>query len=338
MSPTMSMPDAAVPVRELSFASALREAVAEEMRRDDRVVLLGVDVRDTGGGGSAPGGLVAEFGVGRIIDTPISEAGVTALAVGAAMTGLRPIVDLSFGDFLTLALDPIVNQAAKIHYMSGGAWNVPLVVRATLGAPRRLGAQHSQSLQAWPCHIPGLKVVMPSSPAEAKALLKTAVRDDNPVLFFEDATSDDAVSPVPEGEHLLPLGVADVKRSGTDITLVATGRMVRLALAAAASLEQTGIDAEVIDPRTLWPLDERTLIESVRKTSRCLVIDQGHQRYGASGEIASVIQEGAFYELDAPVRRLAAMQVPVPFSPVLEDATLPTERDIVDVAQRMCGR
>ena len=334
------MPDAAVPAREISFRGAVREAIAEEMRRDERVVLLGVNVRDASGAGHAIDGLVTEFGVGRIVDTPISEAGVTALAVGAAMAGLRPIVDLSFGDFLTLALDPIVNQAAKIHYMSGGGWKVPLVVRATLGVPRRLGAQHSQSLHSWPAHIPGLKVVIPSSPGDAKGLLKAAIRDDNPVIFFEDPASDTAAGKgaVPEGEHVLPLGVADVKRPGTDITLVATGRMVQIALAAAAMLEQAGIDAEVIDPRTLWPLDQRTLIDSVRRTSRCIVVDQGHLHYGASAELAAIIQEGAFYDLDAPVRRLCAMQVPVPFSPALEDATTPTARDVAATAQQMCGR
>jgi pyruvate dehydrogenase E1 component beta subunit len=326
-------------VREISFSDAIREALAEEMRRDPRIVLLGEDVAEAGTPFKVVKGLVEEFGKERIIDTPISEAGFTGLAVGAAMTGLRPVVDIMFGDFMTLVMDQVVNQAAKIHYMSGGRWKVPLVIRATMGATRRSAAQHSQSLHAWPSHIPGLKVVVPSTPYDAKGLLKSAIRDDNPVVVFEDKISYAKVKgPVPEGDYTIPLGVADVKREGRDITLVATSSMVQVALGAATMLEEIGISAEVVDPRTMWPLDEKTLVESARKTSRALVIDEGYFRYGVTGEIASVIAEGAFYDLDGPVRRIGARHVPIPFSPPLEDATVPTERDVFETARKMCNR
>lgn len=333
------MPETAVAVRDITFGDAIREALAEEMRRDPTIVLLGEDVAEAGTPFKVVKGLVEEFGKDRVIDTPISEPGFTGLAVGAAMTGMRPIVDIMFGDFMALIMDQVVNQAAKVHYMSGGRWKVPLVVRATMGATRRSAAQHSQSLHAWPSHIPGLKVVVPSTPYDAKGLLKSAIRDDNPVVFFEDKISYAKVKgPVPEGEYTIPLGVADVKREGRDVTLIATSSMVQVALGAAAMLEGAGISAEVVDPRTMWPLDEKTLVESVRKTSRAMVIDEGYFRYGVTGEIASVIAEGAFYDLDGPVRRLGARHVPVPFSPALEDATVPTERDVFELARKMCNR
>jgi len=330
------MPEAAE--RELSFAQAIREALAEEMRRDSRVCILGEDVAEAGTPFKVLSGLVEEFGTERVIDTPISEAGFTGLAVGAAMTGLRPVVDIMFGDFLTLTMDQIVNQAAKVHYMSGGKWKVPMVVRSTLGATRRSAAQHSQSLHAWFSHIPGLKVVLPSTPYDAKGLLKTAIRDENPVLFFEDKMMYKLKGPVPSEEYAIPFGVADVKREGRDITLVATSSMVQVALEAAVSLEEAGISAEVIDPRTTWPLDERTLIESAKKTSRAIVIDEGYGRYGVTAELAAVIAEGAFYDLDAPVKRLGAMHTPIPFSPPLEDATVPTERSVFEAALALCRR
>jgi pyruvate dehydrogenase E1 component beta subunit len=255
------------------------------------------------------------------------------------MAGLRPVVDIMFGDFLTLVMDQVVNQAAKIHYMSGGKWKVPMVIRATMGATRRSAAQHSQSLHAWPSHIPGLKVVIPSTPYDAKGLIKSAIRDDNPVVVFEDKISYMKVKGnVPDEEYVIPLGVADVKREGRDISLAATSSMVQVALGAATMLEEIGVDAEVVDPRTTWPLDEKTLIESVRKTSRCIVIDEGYFRYGITGEIASVIAEGAFYDLDGPVRRIGARHVPVPFSPPLEDATVPNERDVFEMAKQMCNK
>ena len=324
--------------RELTFAGAIREALAEEMRRDSRVCILGEDVAEAGTPFKVLSGLVEEFGSERVVDTPISEAGFTGLAVGAAMTGLRPVVDIMFGDFITLTMDQMVNQAAKVHYMSGGKWKVPMVLRTTLGASRRSGAQHSQSLHAWFSHIPGLKVVLPSTPYDAKGLLKSAIRDENPVVFFEDKMMYKLKGPVPTEEYTIPLGVADIKRQGDDITIVATSSMVQVALASAEMLDKIGVSAEVIDPRTTWPLDERTLIESAKKTSRAIVVDEGYARYGVTAEIASVIAEGAFHYLDAPVKRIGAMHVPIPFSPPLEDATVPSDRSIFEVASALCGR
>ncbi len=324
--------------RILTFAEAIREALAEEMRRDERVFILGEDVAEAGTPFKVLSGLVDEFGKERVMDTPISEAGITGLAVGAAMTGMRPVVDIMFGDFITLTMDQMVNQAAKVHYMSGGKLKVPMVMRTTLGATRRSAAQHSQSLHAWFSHIPGLKVVIPATPYDAKGLLKAAIRDENPVAFFEDKMMYTLKGPVPEGEYVIPLGVADIKREGSDITLVATSSMVQVALSAARLLEGIGISAEVIDPRTTFPLDKQTLINSAKKTSRALVIDEGYERSGVTAEIASVIAEGAFYYLDAPVKRMGAMDVPVPFSPPLEDATVPTDTAVVEMAKMLCGR
>ncbi len=324
--------------RVVTFAEAIREALAEEMRRDSRVFILGEDVAEAGTPFKVLSGLVDEFGTERVIDTPISEAGITGLAVGAAMTDMRPVVDIMFGDFITLAMDQMVNQAAKVHYMSGGKLKVPMVMRTTLGATRRSAAQHSQSLHAWFSHIPGLKVAIPSTPYDAKGLLKTAIRDDNPVAFFEDKMMYTLKGPVPEEEYLIPFGVADIKRSGSDITLVATSSMVQVALSAASKLEQIGISAEVIDPRTTYPLDRQTLIDSAKKTSRVIVVDEGYERYGVTAEIASVIADGAFYYLDAPVKRIGAMDVPVPFSPPLEDATVPNEAAVVEMAKSLCNR
>jgi pyruvate/2-oxoglutarate/acetoin dehydrogenase E1 component len=324
--------------RELTFAQAVREALAEEMRRDSRVCIFGEDVAEAGTPFKVLSGLVEEFGAERVLDTPISEAGFTGMGVGAAMTGLRPVVDIMFGDFLTLTMDQMVNQAAKVHYMSGGAWKVPMVLRTTLGATRRSAAQHSQSLHAWLSHVPGLKVAMPSTPYDAKGLLKTAIRDDNPVVFFEDKMMYKQKGPVPEEEYTIPLGLADVKRKGEDITLVATSSMVQVALAAAKLLDEIGISAEVIDPRTTWPLDEKTLVDSVKKTSRAIVLDEGYGRYGVTGEIASVISEGAFFNLEAPVKRMGAMHVPIPFSPPLEDVTVPTDKTVFEAARLLCGK
>jgi pyruvate dehydrogenase E1 component beta subunit len=330
------MPESAV--RELTFAEAVKEALAEEMRRDKRVCILGEDVAEAGTPFKVLSGLVEEFGKDRVIDTPISEAGFTGVGVGAAMTGMRPVIDIMFGDFLTLTMDQMVNQAAKVHYMSGGKWKVPMVLRTTLGATRRSAAQHSQSLHAWLSHVPGLKVVLPSTPYDAKGLLKSAIREENPVVFFEDKMMYRQKGPVPADDYTIPLGVADIKRPGKDITLVATSSMVQVALGAAAILEKDGISAEVIDPRTTWPLDEKTLVESAKKTSRAIVIDEGYGRYGVTGELASVISEGAFYNLEVPVKRMGAMHVPVPFSPPLEDATVPTEQTVFEAARAMCGK
>ena len=324
--------------RELTFGQAIKEALAEEMRRDPRIFIIGEDVAEAGTVFKVLAGLVDEFGPERVIDSPISEAGITGLGVGAAMTGMRPVVDLMFGDFMALAMDQIANQAAKVHYMSGGKLRVPMVIRTTLGASRRSAAQHSQSLYAWVAHVPGLKVVLPSTPADAKGLLKSAIRDENPVLFFEDKMMYQLKGSVPERDYTIPLGVADIKRPGSDITLVATSSMVQVALAAAAQLDASGISAEVVDPRTLFPLDGEALVASVRRTGRAIVVDEGYERYGITAEIASVIADGAFDYLDAPVKRLGALNVPVPFSPTLEDQTVPTPERLTALARSLCGR
>src|SRR3990172_2495350 len=267
-------------MRELTMSQAVNEALAEEMRRDPTVYIIGEDVAEAGTPFKVLLGLVDEFGTDRVIDAPISEPGFCGMGVGAAMTGMRPVVDIMFGDFLGLVMDQIANQAAKIHYMSGGKLNVPIVFRTSLGATRRTGAQHSQSLQAWPSHIPGLKVVLPSTPYDAKGLMITAIRDNNPVVFIEDKMLHQTKGPVPEGEYTLEFGVADIKRSGEDITMVATSSMVQVALGAADRLASLGIRAEVIDPRTTVPLDTETLIRSAQKTGRAIVLDEGYQRYG----------------------------------------------------------
>ena len=319
-------------MREITLSKAVNEAIAEEMRRDPTVFLIGEDVAEAGTPFKVLSGLVQEFGRERIIDTPISEPGFMGIAVGAAMTGSRPIVDLMFGDFLFLAMDQLCNQAAKTHYMSGGKLRAPLVLRTNLGATRRSAAQHSQSLHALVAHIPGLKVALPSSAYEAKGLLKTAIRDDDPVVIFEDKLMYQDKAPVPEEEYLIPFGVANVLRTGSDVTLVATSSMVQVASLAAEMLAKEGVSAEVIDPRTIVPLDEATILASVRKTGRAIVIDEGYQSFGVTAEIASRINERAFYYLDAPVQRIGAMDVPVPFSPPLEDLTVPTPKVVVERA------
>jgi pyruvate/2-oxoglutarate/acetoin dehydrogenase E1 component len=332
------MPDPAVAERQLTMAEAVREALAEEMRRDPSVFVMGEDVAEAGTPFKVLKGLVDEFGPERVMDTPISEAGFTGIGLGAAMTGMRPVVDLMFGDFLFLALDQIANQAAKVHYMSGGKLRAPIVIRTTLGASRRSAAQHSQSLHAIVSHIPGLKVALPATPYDAKGLMKTAIRDDNPVVIFEDKMMYTVKGNVPADDYTIPFGKADVKRAGTDITFVATSSMVFVALAAAEVLSREGISAEVIDPRTTVPLDAATLIESAIKTGRAIVIDEGYQSYGVTAEIASVITEGAFYHLDAPVKRVGAMDVPIPFSPALEDLTVPTAEKVAELARGLCRK
>jgi len=332
------MREQAIAERRLSMAEAVREALAQEMRRDPRVFVMGEDVAEAGTPFKVLSGLVQEFGPERVMDTPISEPGFTGIGLGAAMTGMRPVVDIMFGDFLFLALDQIANQAAKVHYMSGGKLKAPLVIRTTLGATRRSAAQHSQSLHALVSHIPGLKVALPSTPYDAKGLMKTAIRDDNPVVIFEDKMMYTVRGPVPEDDYTIPFGQADVKRAGDDITLVATSSMVYVALAAADLLAKEGISAEVIDPRTTVPLDVETLVSSAMKTGHAIVIDEGYQSYGVTAEIASVISDGAFYQLDAPVKRMGAMDVPIPFSPALEDLTVPTAEKVAELAAKLCRK
>src|SRR5438067_3335168 len=324
--------------RELTLSQAVNGAFREEMRRDATVFVIGEDVAEAGTPFKVLSGLVEEFGTERVIDSPISEPGITGLGLGAAITGMRPVVEIMFGDFLKLIMDQVVNQAAKIHYMSGGSLKAPITVRTTLGATRRSAAQHSQSLHAWVAHVPGLKVALPATPYDAKGLYKTAIRDDNPTILFEDKMMFAAKGPVPEEEYLIPFGVADVKREGEDVTLIATSSMVYVALDAAKTLEDEGVSAEVVDPRTLVPLDREALIASATKTGRVIVVDEGHQSYGASAELAAVIAEDAFWYLDAPVVRLGAMDVPIPFSPVLEDETVPTAERVADAVLSLLGK
>ena len=323
--------------KQITFGEAVKRGIAEEMRHAETVIMLGEDIGSAGGVFKILVGLREEFGDERIIDTPIAEAGYVGLGVGAALTGLRPIVELMFGDFMALAMDQIVNQAAKLRYMSGGQATVPLTIRATMGAGRSSAAQHSQSLHAWAAHVPGLKVAIPSTPTDAIGLLKTAIRDDNPVVVFEDKMMYGIKGPVADVIDPIPFGVADIKRAGEDVTIIATSSMVLVALAAAEELAESGISAEVIDPRTIVPLDSATLIKSVTKTGHAVIVDEGCQSYGITGELASVIYDGAFDYLDAPIIRIGAMDVPVPFSKPLEDETIPNEQDVVRAVRQVLG-
>jgi pyruvate/2-oxoglutarate/acetoin dehydrogenase E1 component len=325
--------------KEMTFSEAIRLALVEEMRRDASVFLIGEDIGRSGGVFKVTADLIDEFGSGRVIDSPISEAAITGIGVGAAITGMRPVVEIMFGDFITLALDQIVNQAAKLCYMTGGQAKVPLVVRTTLGAGRSSAAQHSQSLHAWTAHIPGLKVVIPSTPYDAKGLLKSAIRDNNPVIFYEDKMMYNLKGLVPLDDYIIPIGMADVKRQGEDVTIIATSSMVQVASKAADVLAGEDISVELIDPRCLKPLDIETVLTSVRKTGRALVVDEGYQSYGITAEIAALISDLAFDDLDAPVQRLGAMDVPVPFSPKLEFQTIPSEEMIIEIVNRhLIGR
>ena len=321
--------------RELSIREAIREGIREEMASDERIFLMGENVAEAGGIFKLTEGLLSEFGPSRVIDTPISEEGFVGMAVGAALTGMRPIVEVMFIDFITLAMDPIINQAAHIRYMTGGQATVPLTIRTTLGAGRSSAAQHSQSLHAWFCHVPGLKVVLPSTPYDAKGLIKSAIRDDNTVMFIEDKMMYDFKGPVPQETYTLPLGVADIKRVGEDLTIIATSSMVQEALKAADQLDADGVHAEVIDPRTLVPLDKETLVRSAIKTGRVIVVDEGYRSYGVTSELATTILEQAFYYLICPIVRIGALDVPVPFSKPLEDATIPSASQIVAAAKHL---
>jgi acetoin:2,6-dichlorophenolindophenol oxidoreductase subunit beta len=326
----MSTPERIGTIRE-----AINEALREEMQRDPTIILMGEDVAVAGGVFKVTNGLLSAFGPGRVIDTPIAEAGIMGLAVGAAMTGLRPVLEIMFSDFTTLASDQLVNQAAKLRYMTGGQCKIPLVLRTAMGASRRAAAQHSQSLQAWYCHIPGIKVVMPSTPMDAKGLLKSAIRDDNPVVFLEDKMMYNQKGPIPEGDYTIPFGHARIHREGRDATVICTSSMLYPALEAAETLAGEGIALEVIDPRTLSPLDDATLIASAVKTGHVLVVDEGYRNFGVTAEIAARVTEAAFDYLDEPVRRLGAADVPVPFAPSLEDLTIPNAGQIVAIVHEM---
>ena len=315
--------------------SALRDAVREEMARDESVFIMGEDVAAYGGVYRVSLGLLEEFGPLRVRDTPISEAAIVGAGVGAAMQGLRPIVEIMYVDFIPIALDQIVNQASQAHFISGGQVSVPLVIRTQGGAGSWAGAQHSKSLEAWFTHIPGVKVVAPSTPYNAKGLLKAAVRDDNPVIFLEHKLLYRAKGVVPEDDYIVELGRADVARIGDAVTIIAWSRMVGVALEAAKELAKTGIEAEVIDLQTLSPLDEETIFRSIMKTNRAVIVQEAWRNCGFGAEIAARIQEGVFDYLDAPVVRAAGADSPIPFSPPLEERAIPGVADIVNSVQEI---
>jgi pyruvate/2-oxoglutarate/acetoin dehydrogenase E1 component len=321
-------------MREISFSEAIREAMVEEMRRDPSVFLMGEDVGTFGGVWGVSAGMLEEFGESRVLDTPISEIGIIGAGLGAAMSGMRPIVEIMFGDFLMCAGDQVVNQVAKARFMSGGRADVPLTIRVTSGAPGSAAAQHSQSPESWFMNVPGLKIAVPASPADAKGLLKSAIRGEDPVLFFEHKMLYANQGPVPEDiDFSVPFGQAAVLREGSDVTLIGIGIMVPKALEAADLLAQAGVSAEVIDPRTLVPLDKETLIRSVAKTSRVVIAHEAHRRSGPGAEIAAMLAEEAIEYLDGPIVRVAARNVPLPYSPVLEEYVLPDVQDLVQAAQ-----
>ncbi len=321
-------------MREIMYRDAIREAMAEEMRRDPKVFLMGEDVAEHGGNFLVTTGMLNEFGKDRVFDTPLSESALAGAGVGAAMMGMRPIVEIMFADFVSIAMDAIVNHAAKVFYMSGGAVAAPMVIRlAAYGAGRRSGAHHSQSVESYLTNVPGLTIVAPSTAYDAKGLLKTAIRSQNPVVFLEHKMLYAKKGEVPEDEYLLPIGVADVKRPGDNLTIVAFGRMVDVSLAAARTLEKAGVSAEVVDLRSLQPLDEETILASVRKTGHLVIVHESPVRGGFGGEVAAIGAEKALGYLDAPIRRVGAPWVPVPFSPTLEDAYVPQEIDVINAVQ-----
>jgi pyruvate/2-oxoglutarate/acetoin dehydrogenase E1 component len=328
-----AVPLSKLPMPQLTFLDAIRSGLAEEMRRDSSVYVFGEDVA-LGGPFGVTKGLAEEFGVNRLVNTPISEGTVMGLAIGAATAGLRPVVEIMFIDFITLAMDQLVNHAAKLHYMSGGQLKIPLTVRVQCGISGTMGAHHSQSLEAWLAHVPGLKVVMPSNPTDAKGLLESAIRDDNPVVFVEHRGLYWSKGPVPDGQHLAPIGQANVLRQGEHLSIIALSSMVGPALAAADELAAEGISAEVIDPRTISPLDVETIANSVKKTSRMIVVHEAVEQGGFGAEIAARLQQEAFYYLDSPIVRVAAPFAPVPASPILEKEFLPGKKRIVDAARK----
>ncbi len=322
----------------LTYREALNQAMREEMHRDETIVLMGEEVGFYNGAYKVSKGLLDEFGPMRVLDTPITELGFTGLGVGAAMAGVRPIVEMMTFNFSMLAIDQIVNSAAKMLYMSGGQFNIPIVVRGPGGAGHQLGAQHSQSLESWYCHVPGLKVVMPATPGDAKGLLKTSIRDNNPVVFIESEVLYGTKGEVPEGEHLIPLGVADIKRQGHDVTIVAHSKMVLVALDAAAELAKDGIEAEVVDPRTLRPLDTEAIVNSVRKTNRVVVVEEGWEFCGVGAQFVDTIQREAFDYLDAPVLRVTGADVPMPYAKNLEHDAQPDKEKVKEAVNKVLYR
>ncbi len=322
-------------MKTMSMMEAIREAMNKRMREDENVLLFGEDVGAFGGCFGVSAGMFDEFGPERVLDTPISEGVIIGTAVGSAATGLRPIAELMFIDFVTVGADQLVNQAAKMRYMFGGKINLPMVVRLPLGAGISAAAQHSQSLEAWLAHIPGLKVVYPSTPADAYGLMLQSIDDENPVIFLEHKILYGASGEVDENMKPIEFGIADIKREGSDVTIVATGKMVHEVLAAAEKLAEEGIEAEILDPRTLFPFDKETLLKSIEKTNKVIIVTEENKRGSYASEIAAVIAEDGFDFLDAPVVRLCAMNTPVPFSPVLEQYYVPSAEEIVTAVKKM---
>lgn len=324
-------------MRKITYRAALREGLREEMQKDECVFLLGEDIAEFGGTYKVTQGLLEEFGQARVRNTPISEAAIAGAALGAALLGMRPVAEIMYIDFSTIAMDQIVNQIAKVRYMFGGKAKASLVIRTQGGAGRSSAAHHAQSLEAWYTHIPGLKVVMPSTPYDVKGLIKSSIRDDNPIIFIEHKLLYNEEGPVPEEEYVIPIGKADIKREGKDVTIVATSRMVMRALQAAEKLSEDGIEAEVVDPRTLVPLDEETILQSIKKTGRLLITHEAYRRCGFGAEIAALASEKAFYDLDAPIKRIGAANTPVPFAPQLENFVIPDEREIIKGVRELLG-
>jgi len=323
-------------MREITYAQAIREAMCEEMRRDENVFLMGEDVGIYGGAFGVSLGMWEEFGDERVRDTPISEAAIAGAAAGAAVTGMRPIAELMFSDFITIAMEQLINQAAKMRYMFGGKAQVPMVLRAPTGSGTGAAAQHSQNIEAWLMNIPGLKVVMPATPYDAKGLLKAAIRDNNPVVFLEPKLLYRKKGLVPEEEYLIPIGKADIKREGKDLTIITCGRMVPTCLTVADEMAKKGIDIEVIDLRTLLPLDRETIVASAKKTGKVLIVHEGVQTGGIAGEITALIADSeAFFYLDAPIKRLGGADVPIPYNPELEKNAVPTENSITEAVLQL---
>jgi acetoin:2,6-dichlorophenolindophenol oxidoreductase subunit beta len=316
------------------MSKAIREAMHEEMVRDENVIVIGEDLGVMGSPFGVTQGFLDEFGPDRVIETPICESGFTGMAVGAAMRGIRPVVELMYVDFIGVAMDPVLNQAAKLRYMTGGQVSIPMVIRAPMGAGRRNAGQHSQCLESFFTHIPGLKLVCPSTPADAKGLLKAAIRDEDPVIFLEHKLLYALKGEMPEEEHIIPLGTAEVKREGKDVTIITWSRQVLFALEAAAELAKEGVDVEVIDLRTLVPLDWESIKKSVGKTHNVVIVQEGYKRSGYAGEIAAQIMAELFDELDSPVERVAGLNTVAPFSPPLEDAFFPNASDIVQAVKK----
>jgi acetoin:2,6-dichlorophenolindophenol oxidoreductase subunit beta len=323
-------------MREITYTEAVREALSEAMREDSSVFIMGEDIGVYGGAFGVTRGMIEEFGPERIRHTPISESAIAGAAVGAAITGMRPIFELQFSDFITIALDQMVNQAAKIHYMYGGNVSIPLVMRTPGGSGTGAAAQHSQSLENWTAHIPGLIVIQPSTAYDAKGLLHSAIANNNPVMFYEHKLCYRTKGDVPEGKYFIPIGVADIKRPGKDISVIATSYMVHKALEAAEILAKEGIDIEIVDPRTLVPLDKKTIVDSVKKTGRALIVTEAVKRSGFSSELAAVIsEEESFDYLDHPVVRLAGAETPIPYEPNLEKLAVPQVNDIVEACRKI---